>query len=108
MFETKEQTRTALKDPVPSLEKLLQVEQGFRTLVEALPDAILVHSQDKIVFVNPSCIRLLAAAGPAQLLGKDIAEFIRPDYLSAIKNRIWDCYSTGKASPPIEAIAVAC
>ncbi len=108
MFETKEQTRTALKDPVPSLEKLPQVEQGFRTLVEALPDAILVHSQDKIVFVNPSCIRLLAAKGPEHLLGKDIAEFIHPDYLSAIKNRIRDCYSTGTASPPLEAIVLAC
>ena len=54
-------------------------EQRFRKLLEALPDAILVHSENKIVFVNPFCVRLLAAEGPEQLLGKDISEIIHPD-----------------------------
>jgi len=37
-------------------------EERFRKLVEALPDSILVHSGNRIVFVNPCCMRLLGDA----------------------------------------------
>ncbi len=102
------QTRNALNDRTFSLETLAESEQRSRTLVEALPDAILVHSENKIVFVNPFCVRLLAAAGPEQLLGKDINEIVNPDDLPAIRNRIQDCYASGLASPPMESVLIAC
>jgi PAS domain S-box-containing protein len=95
-------------DGILSLEGLAESEHRFRKLVEALPDAILVHTEGKIVFVNPFCVRLLAAQGPEQLLGKDIAEIIESEYLPAITQRILDCYSSGSASPPMEATLIAC
>src|ERR1700726_5268320 len=101
MASTTEQTGAAVNGKL-SLEALAESEQRSRTLVEALPDAILVHSEDKIVFLNPFCVRLLGAAGPEQLLGKDINEIVNPDYLPAIRNRIQDCYASGTASPPME------
>src|ERR1700720_3676081 len=87
-----------------SLEALAESEQRSRTLVEALPDAILVHREAKIVLVNPFCVRLLGAAGPEQLLGKDLNEVVNPDDLPAIRNRILDCYVSGTASPPMESV----
>src|ERR1035437_9324326 len=72
MAGTIEQVSTAFSDRSPSLDRVEDSEQRFRKLLEALPDAILVHSENKIVFVNPFCVRLLAAEGPEQLLGKDI------------------------------------
>jgi PAS domain S-box-containing protein len=79
MVGTSGQANAPFNDRNVSLEALAESEQRSRTLVEALPDAILVHSEDKIVFVNPFCVRLLAAAGPEQLLGKDIDEIVSPD-----------------------------
>lgn len=108
MRDKTEQPRAALNPPILSLEELAESEQRSRTLVEALPDAILVHSENKIVFVNPFCVRLLAARGPEQVLGKDIQEIIHSEYRSAIRGRIEDCYLTGTASPPLEAILIAC
>ena len=102
------QTMNTLNDRKLSLETLAESEQRSRTLVEALPDAILVHSEDKIVFVNPFCVRLLAAAGPEQLLGKDIGEIVDPDDLPAVRSRIQDCYASGTASPPMESVLIAC
>ena len=108
MVGTSGQATAPFNDRNVSLEALAESEQRSRTLVEALPDAILVHSEDKIVFVNPFCVRLLAAAGPEQLLGKDIDEIVNPDDLPAIRNRIQDCYASGTASPPMESILIAC
>ncbi|HZW80203.1 MAG TPA: sigma 54-interacting transcriptional regulator [Candidatus Deferrimicrobiaceae bacterium] len=95
-------------DGILSLEGLAESEHRFRKLVEALPDAILLHTEGKIVFVNPFCVRLLGAQGPEQLLGKDITEIINPEYLPAIRRRILDCLSSGTATPPMEAILIAC
>ncbi len=88
-------------------DKLADSEERFRKLVEELPDAILVHIENKIVFVNPSCMRLLGAQQPEQLLGKDISEIIHPDYRKAIRRRVQYCYETGTASPAMESVLVA-
>ena len=108
MVGTLGQGTAPFNDRNVSLEALAESEQRSRLLLEALPDAILVHSEDKIVFVNPFCVRLLGASGPEQLLGKDINEIVNPDDLPAIKNRIQDCYATGTASPPLESVMIAC
>jgi len=108
MVGTSGQATAPFNDRNVSLEALAESEQRSRTLVEALPDAIIVHSEDKIVFVNPFCVRLLGAAGPEQLLGKDINEIVNPDDLPAIRNRIQDCYASGTASPPMESVLIAC
>jgi PAS domain S-box-containing protein len=66
-----------------SLEELAESEHRFRTLVEALPDAIIVHTEGKIVFVNPFALRLHNADDPNQLIGHNISEFIKPECLPA-------------------------
>ena len=108
MVLTSGQATAPFNDRNVFLEALAESEQRSRTLVEALPDAIIVHSENKIVFVNPFCVRLLAAAGPEQLLGKDLDEIVNPDDLPAIRNRIQDCYASGTASPPMESVLIAC
>src|ERR1022692_3268338 len=108
MAGTIEQVSTAFSDRSPSLDRVEDSEQRFRKLLEALPDAILVHSENKVVFVNPFCVRLLGADAPEQLLGKDISEIVHSDYLPAIGSRIRDCYSTGLASPPMQSVLIAC
>jgi len=82
-------------------------EERFRKLVEALPDAVLVHSQNKIVFANPCGARLLGAQEPQDLLGKDVFEIIHGDYREAIRRRIERCYETGAASPAMECMLLA-
>jgi two-component system NtrC family sensor kinase len=91
-----------------SLPELAESEQRFRKLVEALPDAILVHCDDRIVFVNPFCVQLLAAQNAEELLGKNIAQIISPEWLPVVKQRIADCYASGKATSPSKTILIAC
>ena len=64
-------------------DALAESEERFRRLVEALPDALYVHSEGRIVFVNPFGMRLVGAR-PAQLVGKAILEIIHPDFRELI------------------------
>ena len=97
-----------LNESVRSLEEITESEHRFRKLVEALPDAIVVHTEGRIVFVNPSAIRLHKATTPEQLLGHEIDEFIKPELRATIKNLIEECYLIGGASLPMEVPLTAC
>jgi len=83
------------------------MQDEFRTLVEAMPDAILVQSRDRIVFVNPACMRLLGAERSEQLVGKDVSEIIHPNSLPTIRRRIQECYENRTPVPPLENILVS-
>jgi len=93
---------------VKSLEEIVESEHRFRKLVEALPDAIIVHTEGRIVFVNPFAVRLYKATRPEQLLGHKIDDFIPPELRATIKGQIEECYMTGEASVPTEVTLVAC
>jgi two-component system, cell cycle sensor histidine kinase and response regulator CckA len=96
------------QDPSKSLENLAESEQRFRKLVEALPDAIVVHTEGRIVFVNPSAIRLFGANQAQELVGREIVDFIHPDHRAIVKEKIDQCYASGEASAPLEIVAVSC
>jgi len=70
-------------------EKVLQEsEERYRRLTEFSPDAILVHSEGKIVYVNPAAITLLAANNMSDLIGKPFLDIIHPDYRDFIHQQI--------------------
>jgi PAS domain S-box-containing protein len=87
--------------------RLAESEERFRKLVEALPDAILVHGKNEILFVNPSCMKLLGAQRPEQLLGQDVLKFLHPDYKEAVQQCIQYCLDTGTACPAKESVFLA-
>ena len=88
-------------------QQLHESEDRYRDLVETLPDAIFVVSEERFVFVNPSGVRLLGAQTPEQIIGKHLSEIVHPGSLASIRSRIEDCYRTGVAAPPIEHALIA-
>ncbi len=48
---------------------LQESELRYRNLVELAPDAIWIHCEGRITFINQAALRLFGAAGPEQLLG---------------------------------------
>ena len=81
---------------------LRESEERFRTLVDGAPEGIFVQAEDRFLFVNPAMVRLLGAARPADLIGRDILGLIAPEYHEAIRQRIRCQLETGKAAPPME------
>jgi PAS domain S-box-containing protein len=107
-------TAVLLPFTVPQVLSLIQTakasgaaEGSFRALLEAAPDAIFVVSEEHIVFVNPSAVRLLGGERPEQIVGKKLSEFVHPGSLASVRGRIQDSYRTGVAAPPIEHVLVA-
>ncbi|MBV7275236.1 PAS domain-containing sensor histidine kinase [Clostridiaceae bacterium UIB06] len=69
-------------------EKLLkESENYYRKLIELLPVSIFLHSDDKIIFANKATVKLLGFSSTSELLGKNLFDFISPDFHEIAKNR---------------------
>lgn len=81
---------------------LEESESRFRRLVEVLPDAIIVHKDRQIIFVNDAAVRMLHVESPEALVGRSIMEFLLPEERDFIEERIerllesWEPLPTSK------------
>ena len=82
-------------------EELSQSEERYRLLVEHAPDAILVHRDGPIVFVNPACVQLYGAKSAAELVGRNIIDFAHPDFVEVILRRRRAVLDERRVAPPL-------
>jgi PAS domain S-box-containing protein len=67
---------------------LRESEENHRRLVEELPDAIAIHRDGLVLYVNPAGVQLCGAAQREQLLGHSIFERLHPDDHALVRARI--------------------
>jgi diguanylate cyclase (GGDEF)-like protein/PAS domain S-box-containing protein len=85
-----------------SEEALRESKERYRRLVDLSPDAIIVHSDERIVYINQAGLKLLGAANAEQILGRRILDFVHPDAIATINNQIREIYLEGNDAPLIE------
>jgi PAS domain S-box-containing protein len=66
----------------------VESEERYRTLVENSPSAIVLHSEGKIVYVNPAGVKLFAAQSEKDILGKSILDFIASNSQKVVFERL--------------------
>lgn len=85
---------------------LADVADRYRLLVEHTPDVICVHQMGVIVYINPSGLRYLEADDSDRVVGHMITEFIHPDSIAPMLERIVKLERHGAVSEPSEATVV--
>ncbi|MFQ5847933.1 MAG: PAS domain S-box protein, partial [Candidatus Methylomirabilales bacterium] len=81
---------------------LRESEERYRKVVELSPDAILVHSEGTIDYVNTAGRMLLGAGDPEELIGTPVMDIVHPDYRELVKERIQQRIDEGTVLPLIE------
>jgi PAS domain S-box-containing protein len=89
----KEVTRIAIisrdiTDRKNTEKALVQSEDRYRQLVDISPDAVLLHTKGKIIFANPAALKLLGASHAAEIIGKNVIDFIQPEFRAAVRKNI--------------------
>ncbi|HEU5247490.1 MAG TPA: PAS domain S-box protein, partial [Candidatus Udaeobacter sp.] len=82
-------------------EALKESEERYRVLVEFSPNSICVHRDGKLLYVNPAATRLFGAENRDELVGRSILDFIHPDSLPVVRERIRQV-GAGETAPLIE------
>ena len=80
-------------------EALKQGEERYRALVEAIPDAIVIHRQGRILFTNPAAAELLRAASPGDLEGRHLFDLVHADSHDAVRRRLHRIEEHGESTP---------
>ncbi|WBL37228.1 PAS domain S-box protein [Tepidiforma flava] len=80
-------TVTDISDRVRAEEALRESEERFRSRIEFNPEAIAIHQQGVVVYVNPAAVALMRAAGPGDLVGRHILDFVRPEFHPLVRDR---------------------
>ncbi|WP_174731772.1 ATP-binding protein [Mesobacillus harenae] len=77
-------------------------EESYRQLINSLPEAVLIHHGNKILFANAAAIELFGAQKHEELVGKDVYDLLFADYRERAKERIKQVYKEKKPLVNIE------
>jgi PAS domain S-box-containing protein len=78
---------------------LRESEERYKSLFEMSPDAIIVHIDKIIIYVNQAGIKILGADSKRQIIGQNFLSFIPDNHKEFINNRIKLLYG-GLAQTP--------
>jgi len=82
-------------------EELSISEQRYRLLFELSPEAIVVHSEGKLVFVNPAAAALFGVSSIDELIGRKIMDLVVEESKEVVIKRIKE-QAGGHIVPKIE------
>ena len=76
-----------------ALESLKDSEERYKTLIEHFMDGVIVHAENKIVYVNPASIKIMGRGQKKDFfLGRNISDFVHPDSLKDMWKRVKQVY----------------
>ncbi|MCK9306748.1 MAG: PAS domain S-box protein, partial [Methanoculleus sp.] len=88
-------------------EALRESEERYRTLVELMPEGVVVHHNDgTIIYVNPAGVRIAGGEGPEDVVGKSLTMFVHPDYRSFVAGRIRRMLQEGTGVPVFKEVSL--
>ncbi len=86
-----EQANAELQEDIKRRQKaeqaLLLSEERYRSLVEYSPGAIVVHSNGRVLYVNPAGVQLFGAPNAADFSGKNLFDYVHPLYKDTVIKR---------------------
>jgi len=83
-------------------DALRESEERYRGLVENSPDAIVIHCDGKIAYINQAGIKMLGYPGPEDIIGRSAIEFVHPDDRERVGRRISVAMARGEVAPMMQ------
>ncbi|MDO9325188.1 MAG: PAS domain S-box protein [Methanoregula sp.] len=69
-------------------QDLRESEERFRKLIEIAPDAVILHQDKKIIYVNPATLTLLGASHPEEMVGRSVIDFVESGSRDVVRANI--------------------
>ncbi len=91
-----------MQDLLVKQSALAESEARYRTLIETSPDAVAVHRNGLLLYVNPAAVALLRCHSAAELVGQSFMDFIHPDYRQLVAERALQAQQQRCSNPLVE------
>lgn len=83
-------------------EALRESEARYRTLIDWMPDPVLVVRDEEFLFVNRAAIKLFGARTAEDLLGTSVFDRVHPDFRALVRERARLQMAPGGHNEPLE------
>ncbi len=83
-------------------DALRESEERYRSLVEVMPDGVVVYRSDIITYVNPACIRIAGGKRPEDFVGRSLDDFVSREHRDLVIEQIRRMGQEGTATPFFE------
>jgi PAS domain S-box-containing protein len=83
-------------------KELNESEAKYRSLFEHLPDGVVVHRDNRVLFANPAAVRLLGVRDVAELATRQISDFVVPIDRDIVRERVERVVGESTPVPTIE------
>lgn len=70
----------------------------FRQVVEAIPDAVIIHRHGRIIYANPAAVVSMSDQDPEALVGRRVFDFVAADDHDRLGEMIQSVMTHGGAS----------
>ena len=70
------------------MARMEESEKNYKILIETIPDAILIYSQNIIIYTNEAGTNMLGGQKKEDILGKSIYHFVNPHYQELAMKRL--------------------
>lgn len=70
----------------------------FRQVVEAIPDAVIIHRHGRIIYANPAAGKSMIGQDADALIGRDVLDFVAAEYRDELNLAIKDVMASGGSS----------
>jgi two-component system cell cycle sensor histidine kinase/response regulator CckA len=84
------------------IESQKESEERYRSLVELSPEAVIVHQDTIIQYINSRGAKMFSASSPAVMIGRSVLDFIHPNSMPLVRSRLGTILSEQTTLPPTE------
>jgi PAS domain S-box-containing protein len=94
--------RAVITDRKLTEAALMESEEQYRKVVETSPDGIYIQQENRFMLVNAAAMKLFGARRQEELIGREVFDFIHPDFHGIIRGRIAQAQQQDGALPLLE------
>lgn len=91
-----------VSDREETLRELQDSEERYRSLIDALPEALVISVGAEIRYVNRAAVEYFGASAPGDLVGRSLYDLVDPESRDSVGKRQRQIYRTGGELPVVE------
>ena len=81
--------------------ELRESEARYRSMIELSPNAIVIHRNGVILYVNPAAVTMYGAAAAQEMIGSRVLDRVHPDYHQSVLARVKNTLENSASAPLI-------
>jgi two-component system sporulation sensor kinase A len=69
-------------------KKARDSEESYRQLIDSLPKSVIIHQDNKVIYVNKEALTMIGAKQKEEVIGTSIYNYVFPEYKERLIERL--------------------